>query len=583
MGGLISAMPTVGAIIERLLPRGANRIGGRRRRRDQCPRWPPDAFAVTALIVNQSAIYCRPRYVTRCRSGFLFDDHAIHEHIKHVANQWSEFQHIPTGELDELWRRILAGASQPLTGLDPDCADACLTLMMIADSASAGVGFVVNRDRSRIADYLLEEHRRLVSGDVAYLLPYVPYSLCRMVPPDEVCVQPKTITAQVGCTLRSLSHHLALLPPITEVETQWMLASSGTVETVDRALNLLLVPFPFHIDGNCFVAGEYCFGMAEGNKPNKALGRFFRIDQDWLRFRNRRLSAQTVGKFLLDLVKEAENEVEELNGIILPELALDRELARPVANMLARGGTNLELFICGVASSGVEADRNYAQTFLFKSRRTNGSSKKTAAIFTYWSQSKHHRWQLDARQIQRYSLGDQLEPEGSWWELADIDRRRCVFYAFRGGMSLATLICEDLARIDPVQSVIRAVGPNLVVALLMDGPQTEKRWSARYATVLADDPGSAVLTLTSLGLMRRSVRPGAAEPRQIALWKGADGIAQELSLPSGHQALLLTLTSRETTNYTMDSRSDDGATYQLSLSGVRAVRLRRPPDWLRSN
>jgi hypothetical protein len=150
-------------------------------------------------------------------------------------------------------------------------------------------------------------------------------------------------------------------------------------------------------------------------------------------------------------------------------------------------------------------------------------------------------------------------------------------------MSLATLICEDLARIDPVQSVIRAIGPNLVVALLMDGPQIEKRWSARYATVLADDPGSAVLTLTSLGLMRRSVRPGAVEPRQIALWKGADGIAQELSLPINHQALLLTLTSNQTTNFTLDSRSDDGATYQLSLSGIRAIRLPKPPDWLRSN
>jgi len=72
----------------------------------------------------------------------------------------------------------------------------------------------------------------------------------------------------------------------------------------------------------------------------------------------------------------------------------------------------------------------------------------------------------------------------------------CTFYVFRYGMSMATLICEDLARIDPVQTVIRAIGPNLVIALLMDGPQWQRRWSGRYATVLADDPGSAVLSVT---------------------------------------------------------------------------------------
>jgi hypothetical protein len=51
---------------------------------------------------------------------------------------------------------------------------------------------------------------------------------------------------------------------------------------------------------------------------------------------------------------------------------------------------------------------------------------------------------------------------------------------------------------------MNAIGPNLVIALLMDGPQLENRWPARYATVLAEDPGSAVLTVTSLGMVRRS-------------------------------------------------------------------------------
>lgn len=66
------------------------------------------------------------------------------------------------------------------------------------------------------------------------------------------------------------------------------------------------------------------------------------------------------------------------------------------------------------------------------------------------------------------------------------------------------LVCEDLARQDPAADLIRAVGPNLLIALLMDGPQLSGRWPARYASVLAEDPGTSVLTLTSLGMAERS-------------------------------------------------------------------------------
>ena len=70
---------------------------------------------------------------------------------------------------------------------------------------------------------------------------------------------------------------------------------------------------------------------------------------------------------------------------------------------------------------------------------------------------------------------------------------------FRRKSIFSALICEDLARSEPCHSAVRSVGPNLVFVLLMDGPQIASRWSARYATSLADDPGSAVLTLTSRG------------------------------------------------------------------------------------
>lgn len=85
---------------------------------------------------------------------------------------------------------------------------------------------------------------------------------------------------------------------------------------------------------------------------------------------------------------------------------------------------------------------------------------------------------------------------------------------------MSVVICEDLARPDPVGDLLRAVGPNLVIALLMDGPQIKERWSARYATTLAEDPGFSVLSLTSAGMSKLS-RPssGVNRSKVIGLWK----------------------------------------------------------------
>ena len=79
----------------------------------------------------------------------------------------------------------------------------------------------------------------------------------------------------------------------------------------------------------------------------------------------------------------------------------------------------------------------------------------------------------------------------------------------------------------------------------MDGPQTKERWAARYATVLADDPGCSVLSLTSLGMTQLS-RP-RAEPlrsRVVALWKDRFNGATEIELPRGDEAIAISLSTR---------------------------------------
>ena len=58
---------------------------------------------------------------------------------------------------------------------------------------------------------------------------------------------------------------------------------------------------------------------------------------------------------------------------------------------------------------------------------------------------------------------------------------------------------------DEVAELIRDVGPTLVVTILLDGPQLATRWTARYAGVLADDPGIG-------GAHAHGQRDGRAQP-----------------------------------------------------------------------
>jgi hypothetical protein len=111
----------------------------------------------------------------------------------------------------------------------------------------------------------------------------------------------------------------------------------------------------------------------------------------------------------------------------------------------------------------------------------------------------------------------------------------------------------------------------------MDGPQLSSRWSARYATVLADDPGCSVLTLTSLGMAMMSKPPGKAVSRVVGLWKDAvrpDPV--EIVLPEGAEAVVLTLSAENHEEFTADGRTDEGTTGYPILAGIHPVFLSTP-------
>jgi hypothetical protein len=203
-------------------------------------------------------------------------------------------------------------------------------------------------------------------------------------------------------------------------------------------------------------------------------------------------------------------------------------------------------------------------------------------------QNKHHRWSLDESQIYQYHLGGALHPRVLWWEAMEVPRRSVQFVTLGEEITVVSLVCEDLAENDQVAEVIRDVGPTGVIAVLLDGPQLTSRWAARYASVLADDPGSAVLTLTSYGMVQRS-RPGRLDASTIvALWKDPEQGFREIPLESGAQAVLLTACGARSTRRTGDGRwpVDTGThLFDVAVQQIRAsdAGSRTPPPRARAS
>jgi hypothetical protein len=143
------------------------------------------------------------------------------------------------------------------------------------------------------------------------------------------------------------------------------------------------------------------------------------------------------------------------------------------------------------------------------------------------------------------------------------------------------LVCEDLAQNGHVAELIRSVGPTVVMTGLLDGPQLTSRWAARYASVLADDPGSAVLTLTSYGMVQRS-RPHRRDASPVvALWRDPSRGFREIPLESGAQAVLLTVCMDRATRRSADGRwpIDNGtACFDVAVHQIDAAATTTRPS-----
>ena len=566
-------MKTVMDVVRRLMPNGSDSARSTKKppRWTKCPWWPPDVFAVAATLVNQSGCYAQARFCASWAPDFAFGDSYV-RFVKQAARDWIE--HIdPPARVSRLWEQLVIRHGN--AGIrDRVWQETAMRLLAIADEACIDVGFSVTGSEkdSGFAFFVMTEHYRLLAkGRHALrgksILPDVATSLCQMVSIDEACVQPKSVTSQVGCTLRSLSHNLALIPANGEVASSWLIANDDAALN-NQALNVLVIPFPYIVDGRCFVPREEIpTRSADGTQHF-----FFGLEQKWMEAGGRPITARQLAKYLvLPMMRRAREEVGSVNAVVFPETALPQSVADELAKVLETQ-PDLEFFIAGTVDEGSDRLPKNQVSSYFYGKTTSG--KRRLVHKPRHMPSKCHRWCIDEPQVVRYNLGHALQPQNYlWWERIDIESRTCRFSEFRQGAVLAAMVCEDLARFEPVHPIVRSVGPNLVIVLLMDGPQLKNRWPANYAGVLADDPGSGVLTLTSLGMVRRSTLPGASEQREIALWKQPAGEAKELRLPVGHQGLILTLSVHCVEHVTLDGRSDGGSTRRFELSGVRPIKI----------
>lgn len=541
----------------------------------KCPSWPVDLFGYTATIAERSGCYAEVGVVLSHPTSNEFNRLERIREAQTLGAKWAEEVDVPA-DVEAMWDVLMSHRNASIcssTQAGQGWKRLAMQLLAIADEASIGFGFVPGDGEPTLASVVYKnilsyERYFLSSSNIPPRL-QLPHSLALAIPSDRLSVMPKALTPSVGCTLRSMSHNLALLPGKGAVQPLWFIGTAeksrpeavGSEKTRSQ-LNVLVIPYPFNVKRSDFQISRQSGTTKVG---------YFKLEQGWLCRENEEVTPEKFVKFVVKLVNQAEKNVGVVHAIVFPETALSAELSNSFLEQISIELPNLEFAILGSLSTD-----------------EYGSRRNTAALSTFRGgevartvlQSKHHRWRLDSNQVKQYQLGRQLDADFDWWEDIDVGKRQIAFGLMRDATVVAALVCEDLARFDPVLPVVNAVGPNLVVALLMDGPQLKERWPGRYATALAEDPGSSILSVTSLGMINLSRRHGEDVRRVIGLWKDATTGATELYLPQGALALTLTLGITRVEQVAMDGRTDGGVAVRLQLDEVWPVAVDHVPVWV---
>lgn len=537
------------------------------------PNYAADAFAFCAYLLNHIGamgyFVASPADSEHPSDGVprIGINQNTRDRCKEEAKKWRE-SGVPPDFVRELWDAIYAYREYPASiylyankrvGRTPSAPpvwwEAAFALLTIADEACEGLGhFVFDLDGklqcgttdyelgqdfvSKLPDALaqisrLRDETRWVTRNGKSMAAKSTMSMGIMANPAVIAVHPKGRVTSVGCSIRNLSRNLAATGPLGVVRCNWQQLPGPCKIEDEEALNILLLPVPYSLRASDF----------EVISPGS-----FEVRQRWL-------DDPHFQEKILDLVKRATEEAD-VHGIVFPELALNfKAFVKLLSPLFEATGGKLKFVISGSSTDCNDKPGNMVLTALWEGNCGSSNTNDLKRV-RYFSQRKHQRWRLDAGQVANYAIGSRLSPARDWWENHEIGRRELNFFQLRGDTVFSTLICEDMARNDPCHDIIRSIAPNLVFALLMDGPQLGFRWPARYAGSLADDPGCTVLSFTSFGLVGRSNNQSPdRKSNAVGLLRDSVGGCHEIQLPEGKDGVIVTLSCERAKDKTIDDRS----------------------------
>jgi hypothetical protein len=518
---------------------------------DRLLEWPPDVFALTNLVLDRAEAFRFALSPVGQWPPGRYPDWT--QAVVEAGRRWSGWAQAPAGEPPDLvaheWKVFCERAETPLEdltgGRDWRLAEALLTLHAVADEACAGLGIALDASDASGCVYRVRGRELLArTGSLAR----IDARLLR--------VLPKVRTPPTGRPAFSC-YACVQAPPI---EARWHKLPARHYGTDLRSeyATMLLLPWPLTVR-----AAD--FHPVEGSVRRLAKDPFASFEF---------APAERLDLALVDRVlTAARQEVNAIDIVMLPESAVDESEVEDLEALLDRHGViSLHTGVRQRATDPARPPGNWIHAgFNPRLRKGGPLPSGDGEAWFHIRQNKHHRWSLDESQINQYHLGSALHPLIRWWEAMEVPRQAVQFVEV-AELVIVSLVCQDLAESDNVAGLIRSVGPTCVLAGLLDGPQLTSRWAARYASVLADDPGSAVLALSSLGMVERSRPHDHGSSRIVALWKDPNTGVREISLEPGAHGIVLTLCMDRASRRTADGRWPvDNAT---SCSAVAVYQVR---------
>jgi hypothetical protein len=508
---------------------------------DELLEWAPDLFAFTDVVLDRSEAY---RFAVSPPEGASWPPQEMPDWYLAVADASARWCGWVGGDrtkqpalVAQEWAIVREGSATTLddlaTGRAWRICQALFTLHAIADEACAGTGVAVadvppdgHRFRARARELLAR------TGTLSRISRH------------RLRVLPRVRNAAGGPSIRSLSRYVCVRDP--RVDTVWNRIPARTVGTGGTAQegNVLMLPWPLRID-------------AEDFKPTGAVERAELEPHGFFEFAPGELLDLDLADRVLQSARNQEGSVEI---VVLPESALRPGDIDELEALLTRH--RVWLVVAGIREPPDPAGR-FGANWLHLGVWFGGR-------WWRYRQNKHNRWSLDDKQIEQYHLAAALPPRVRWWESMAVPRRTMQVVELDEGVTLVSLVCEDLARLDEVSDLVRAIGPTLVITTLLDGPQLASRWTARYASVLADDPGSAVVTLTSFGFVQRSLPAGRPPSRVVSLWKDPVRGLREIPLDVDAHGVLIRIQVGRATRHSADGRRP-----VENVADVRAERVRQ--------